>query len=101
MRVLGNEASAFVSRYGFGSTPTDDAPAISEIRATLAKQREIFFNAVSKFSKEQLDRDLAGPPNLPVRPLRLWLVHLAIHEGHHQGQAHLTFNLFKAAHGIS
>ena len=25
---------------------------------------------------------------------------LAWHEGHHQGQAHLTLNLYKAAHGI-
>jgi hypothetical protein len=25
---------------------------------------------------------------------------LAWHEGHHQGQAHLTLNLYKAANGI-
>jgi uncharacterized damage-inducible protein DinB len=29
-----------------------------------------------------------------------WLKVLAWHEAHHQGQAHLTLNLYKAAHGI-
>ena len=29
-----------------------------------------------------------------------WLKVLAFHEAHHQGQPHLTFNLYKAAHGI-
>ena len=29
------------------------------------------------------------------------LIMLAWHEAHHQGQIHLTWNLYKAAHGVA
>ena len=39
-------------------------------------------------------------PNNTSRPLAEALILMAWHEAHHQGQIHLTWNIYKAANGI-
>jgi len=53
---------------------------------------------LAEFSDDQLGEI---PPALAQRgwPLLTVLHVIAWHEGHHQGQAHLTLNLFKASRG--
>jgi uncharacterized damage-inducible protein DinB len=65
----------------------------------LDASRERLLSTVATFS----DSDLATIPE-PFRE-RGWSLDtilriLTWHEPHHQGQAHLTLNLFKAAHGL-
>lgn len=87
-------------RYRGGSVPDDNLPALAAIRATLETTRLHLLDTLHRFSDDDLDKIPAG---LTQRGLTLQqaLELIAWHEGHHQGQAHLTLNLFKAAHGIA
>ena len=90
---------ALVTAYAGGSTPSDTDPAdLARIRATLQKHLTPFREFVSTRTPEQLD-EMIGPPDRR-RKLGEAVVLLAWHESHHQGQMHLTWNLYKAAHGI-
>lgn len=84
-----------VERFAGGSTPDDSIPTVDEIRRYLAAQRE----ELLAFVRTLNDSQLTTKPNeqLPWN-YRDWLKTLAWHEGHHQGQAHLTLNLFRIAH---
>jgi uncharacterized damage-inducible protein DinB len=86
-----------IGRFKGGSTPDDDVPLAVEIREALAASRERLFETFGKFS----DADLENVPE-PLQErgwtLRKTLQIICWHEGHHQGQAHLTLNLYKAAH---
>ena len=86
-----------IARFKGGSTPDDDVPTLAEIRAALEAGREHLFETFGKFS----DADLENVPE-PLQErgwtLRKTLQIICWHEGHHQGQAHLTLNLYKAAH---
>ena len=84
-----------VERFRGGSTPDENIPSTQQIRDILSKSREHLDAAMSKAAN---DLDLVPPPmkerGWKVRDLLatyLW------HEGHHQGQAHLTYNLYKAS----
>ena len=56
---------------------------------------------VATLLKKLDDKALATKPNEQATwTYQEWVKVLAWHEAHHQGQAHLTFNLYKAAHGI-
>lgn len=84
-----------VERFRGGSTPDDRVPTAGEIRDFMAKSREHLDAAMTKMAS---DLDVVPPPmkerNWKIRDLLatyLW------HEGHHQGQAHLTFNMYKAS----
>lgn len=85
-----------VARFRGGSTPDDVIPTVREIRDLLAESRERLLETIATFSEEQLGWI---PPALAQRALTLDdVLHLlGWHEAHHQGQAHLTFNLYKAA----
>lgn len=85
-----------VRRFAGGSTPDDDIPGVSEIRSTLDQMRTALLDAVAEFDDADLDRVPAG---LSERgwTLRTALQILAWHEPHHQGQVHLTQNLFRAS----
>lgn len=86
-----------VPRFKGGSKPDDNIPAASEIRDILAHTREHLRTTVSTFT----DADLATiPAALRERGLSIGkaLQILAWHEAHHQGQSHITLNLYKAAH---
>lgn len=101
-RLIGTapEFPELVPRFRGGSTPDDEIPDVATIRNVLEMSRQHLLNTVATFS----DNDLQTVPEAFRE--RGWtlgtILHvLAWHEPHHQGQAHLTLNLFKAAHAIA
>jgi hypothetical protein len=86
----------YIRRFAGGSTPDDSIPDLDEIRRYLAVQRAEVVNHVKKLEDKML-------PTKPIEQApwtyQEWLKILAFHEAHHQGQAHLTFNLYKTSHG--
>ncbi len=86
-----------VPRYKGGSTPDDDIPAVDVIRDVLANSREHLRTTMSTFADSDLE---IIPAALKERALSIGkaIKLLAWHEAHHQGQAHITLNLYKAAH---
>ena len=83
-------------RFRGGSTPDDDVPTVAMIRDVLAGAREHLLGTLRAIGDARLDEI---PEALRERKLTVRDVFfvLAWHEAHHQGQAHLTFNLFKAS----
>ena len=81
-------------RFRGGSTPDDDIPGSDEIRNVLNVARERMIETLGNYGEENLS-DV--PPAFAARNLTLLDVMHIIgwHEGHHQGQAHITFNLYK------
>jgi uncharacterized damage-inducible protein DinB len=85
-----------VPRFKGGSTPDDDIPPAVLIRQVLSESRTHLLETLSRFG----DKDLGTiPEGFKERKLALAdILHiLAWHEPHHQGQAHITLNLYKAA----
>ena len=84
-------------RFRGGSTPDDQVPSAAVIRSTLDQARTGLLATLSEFTEERLGEI---PAALKERALtvRDVLYLLGWHEAHHQGQAHITFNLYKAAH---
>lgn len=101
-RLVGGapEFPELVPRFRGGSTPDDDIPEIGSIRSVLETSRLHLLNTTASFSESDLQ---TIPEAFRQRGWTLeTILHvIAWHEPHHQGQAHLTLNLFKAAHGIS
>lgn len=92
--------SDLVPRFKGGSTPDDDIPAPALIRQVLIESRAHLLETLAKFG----DKDLGTmpeslPPGLKERKFTLLdVLHIiAWHEPHHQGQAHITLNLYKAS----
>lgn len=85
-----------VRRYAGGSTPDEDIPSVEEVRRYLGSHRSALLAHLDTLS----DAEHAAKPN-DQAPWAYdeWFRLLAWHEAHHQGQAHLTLNLYKAAHG--
>jgi len=81
-------------RFRGGSVPDDDVPSAETIRKTLAASREELVETLREWPEERLDEI---PPSLADRgwSVRTALKVLAWHEAHHQGQAHLTLNLYR------
>lgn len=99
-RLKPGKAAKFGSlwpRFRGGSTPDEDVPSADQLREILAAGRENLLDTLAGFSDAQLAE---VPEALKDRGWRLLdVVHIiSWHEGHHQGQAHLTYNLYKAAH---
>jgi uncharacterized damage-inducible protein DinB len=97
-RLLGTAPAMpeLVPRFRGGSTPDEEIPSVEEIREVLASSRQHLKSTLATFT----DEDLSTIPE-PFRE-RGWtlgkiLQVLAWHEPHHQGQAHITLNLWKAA----
>jgi uncharacterized damage-inducible protein DinB len=93
--------SDLVSRFKGGSTPDDDIPAPALIRQVLIESRTHLLETLARFGDQDLGIKPEGlPPGLKERnfTLRDVLHIIAWHEPHHQGQAHITLNLYKAAH---
>ena len=86
-----------VPRFKGGSTPDDDIPAAAFIRQILNDSRAHLLQTLSKFS----DKDLGTIPEF-FKERKLAIVDvlrlISWHEAHHQGQAHITLNLYKATH---
>ena len=84
-------------RFKGGSTPDDEIPAAALIRRVLNESRTHLLDTLTRFG----DKDLGTIPEA-FKERKLALVDvlniIAWHEPHHQGQAHITFNLYKATH---
>jgi uncharacterized damage-inducible protein DinB len=82
-------------RFRGGSTPDDDVPSADSIRSILAESRQRLLTTLGEYSDSRLAEI---PPALAERKLTvLDVLHIiGWHEAHHQGQAHITLNLFKA-----
>ena len=90
-----------VTNYGGGSTPSDsNVPTLPVIREKLATSFANFRNYVETLDAAALERMIPAPNNTQ-RSVGEAIVLLTWHEAHHQGQIHLTWNLYKAAHGIA
>lgn len=85
-----------VPRFRGGSTVDDDIPALDRIRDVLDASRIHLRQTISTLT----DADLSViPPAMKERGLTIEqiLYLLGWHEGHHQGQIHITLNLWKAS----
>jgi uncharacterized damage-inducible protein DinB len=84
-------------RFRGGSTPDDDVPLSGQIRQLLAESRQRLLETLAEYPDSRLEEI---PAALAARKLtvRDVLCILSWHEAHHHGQAHITLNLYKAAH---
>lgn len=97
-RLFGRPAAYadIVPRFKGGSVPDDDIPSLELIRELLTESRTHLKNSLSSFT----DQDLGVIPDaFRERGWNLERILQVIgwHEAHHQGQAHITLNLWKAA----
>jgi uncharacterized damage-inducible protein DinB len=83
-------------RFRGGSTPDDDVPSVETIRRVLAESRAHLLATLAEYDDSRLEEI---PEALKQRgwTIRTVLSVIGWHEAHHQGQAHITLNLFKAA----
>ena len=83
-----------VPRFKAGSTPDDQIPDADLIRQVLQESRVHLRSALSTFCDDDLG---IVPEAFRERGWTLGYILqvLCWHEGHHQGQAHLTHNLWK------
>jgi uncharacterized damage-inducible protein DinB len=84
-------------RFRGGSTPDEDIPSLDVIRRTLDESRASLLETLAKYDDSQLD-DI--PKSVAERgwTVRTVLEIIGWHEAHHQGQAHLTLNMYEATH---
>lgn len=98
-RLLPEKAGQWLDlwpRFRGGSTPDENIPSPALIREVLNGARVRLLETLATFRDDQLDWI---PPALAERKLTLLdVLHILIwHEPHHQGQGHITFNLYKAS----
>jgi len=95
--ILGTppEDAETIARFRGGSTPDDDIPSVDDIRRRLETSREHLLATISRFNDDDLDT-VPEPFQQRGWSLGKILQTLAWHEPHHQGQAHITLNLWKA-----
>lgn len=87
--------------FAGGSTPSDDrVPTLADIRAKLEHHYAAFKSYVRSASPEELVR-VQDFGNNVKRSVGESIVLLTWHEAHHQGQIHLTWNCYKATHGVA
>lgn len=92
--------AALVAAYGGGSSPSDtNIPGFADIRSKLEQTFPPFRQFVAALNENDLARRITFPGNVQ-RSLGEAILLMGWHEAHHQGQIHLTWNLYKAAHGI-
>jgi hypothetical protein len=96
VRMRGGEAKEpeFVRRFAGGSVPDDNVPPQEQVRHYVADRRRDLLELLRTLD----DSRLATKPTPEAQWTYLeWFQVLAWHEAHHQGQAHLTLNLYRAA----
>ena len=100
VRIKGGEPNdpSLCESFAGGSTPSDSkVPTLASIREKLALNFDVFKTFLNS-------ADLAKVTDFPNNVQRTTAesaILLAWHEAHHQGQIHLTWNLYMAAHGVS
>ncbi len=97
-RLIPGSKAAFgdlIPRYQGGSTPDDNVPPPAQIRQFLGDTRAHLEATLRRYRDDQLDQ-IPEPIAERGWTMRTVLQVLAWHEAHHQGQAHLTYNLWKA-----
>lgn len=102
VRLKGGAAKdeAIVNAFGGGSTPSDDnVPNLSAIRDQLAARYADLRAYVAALSPADFARKIMH--GNVERSVGEAIILLAWHEAHHQGQIHLSWNCYKAAHGIA
>jgi uncharacterized damage-inducible protein DinB len=84
-------------RFRGGSTPDEVIPSLDVIRRTLNESRQSLLATLAGYDDSRLD-DI--PDSLAERgwTVRTVLELIGWHEAHHQGQAHLTLNIYQATH---
>lgn len=85
----------YVERFAGGSTPDDNIPTVDEIRHYITERRQAIMEHFQSLDDSNLDQK---PHDAAKWDYGTWIQILSWHEGHHQGQAHLTLNMYKAAH---
>jgi uncharacterized damage-inducible protein DinB len=82
-------------RFRGGSTPDDDVPTAEAIRRVLSESRAHLLATLAEYDDSRLEEipEALKQRNWTVRTV---LSVIGWHEAHHQGQAHITLNLFKA-----
>ena len=86
-----------VGPFRGGSTPDNDIPDAPTIRQVLEDGREQLLETLADFNDDQLSEIVWTHPQSNRDLTLLTVLHiLNWHEGHHQGQAHITLNLFRA-----
>lgn len=98
-RAIGGRALAsekYAEDFKSGKPPSDWIPKMSETRKYLADSRASLSAAIDSFDMARITEK---PSDFPFNYERMFQI-LIWHEPHHQGQAHATFNLFKAANKI-
>ena len=90
-----------VAAFGGGSKPSDiNVPPLGLIRQRLAGTFDALRRFVADQTPQSLARETTGPGG-KQRTIAESIILLTWHEAHHQGQIHLTWNLYKASHGIA
>jgi hypothetical protein len=89
-----------VSDFAGGSTPSDqNVPTAALIREKLTETFTPFREFIASMRDEDLAVKFVGRDG-KERTLGEAIVLMAWHEAHHQGQIHLTWNIYKAANGV-
>jgi uncharacterized damage-inducible protein DinB len=102
-RLLPASPKAFADlwpRFRGGSTPDENVPSPDQIREILAASRQHLLETLRTYNEDRLGEI---PEALKERKLTVQdvLYIIGFHEAHHQGQAHITFNLYKATQNPS
>lgn len=94
VRMTGGQPAdaGLVGRFAGGSTPDERIPTIDEIRSYLTTQRDEMTKHLRSLPADMIDKK---PNETAPWTYREWIKLLAWHEAHHQGQAHITLNLYK------
>jgi uncharacterized damage-inducible protein DinB len=88
---------ALVAAYAGGSTPSDqNIPTFAAIRSALENHYRAFRDYAAAIPVQDLGKKMPSG-----RTIEESLLLMAWHEAHHQGQIHLTWNQYKAVHGVA
>jgi hypothetical protein len=83
-------------RFRGGSTPDDNVPSAAQIREVLDGARTRLLETLAEYSDDRLGEIPAALAQRGLTVLDVLYI-LGWHEAHHQGQAHITLNLYKAS----
>lgn len=97
-RLFGRPAAFtdLIPHFKGGSTPDDNIPSVDQIREVLNASRQHLLEGLTCLTES----DLSRIPDSGLLKERGWTFARALqiinwHEAHHQGQAHITLNLWK------